>query len=378
MSRPVPVLLMAHQLGPGGTERQLTEVARSLDPARFQPHVACFVDGSRGDELREAGVPILRLPLKSFLSPAAVTCGFGLGRYLRERRIQIVHAFDYPMVCFGVPVAKLARTPVVLSSQRADRALNPSLYRRMQRVTDHMVDGIVVNCEAMRRHLMKDERVAPGLIHLCYNAIDVEHFSPGPGDAGGICVIGVVAVLRAEKGLETLLEAFARLRPAGMDLRLVLVGSGAELPRLQTLAASLGITARCTFKPATTDVVGNLRGIDIFVLPSLSEALSNSLMEAMACGCAAVASRAGGNPELVVDGETGLLFEKGDAGGLAACVQSLVDDTELRKRLAAAGTRKIREQFSLRRSVRQMEEIYESFLRHGCDAPFAENVSARG
>jgi glycosyltransferase involved in cell wall biosynthesis len=361
---PIGVMLMTQRLVPGGTERQLVEIARSLDRSRFSPHVACLVDGVRGQELRAAGVPILNLSLQTFFSPASLRQAFTLARYLREHRIQVVHAFDYPLICFGVPVARLARTPVVLSSQRAHRGLSPPLYRFLQRVTDYVVDGIVANCEAMRRHLVEDEKVAPGLIHICYNGVDTGRFHVVPRSEapGGRLVIGVVAMLRAEKGLDTLIEAFARVKNLHPALHLLLVGSGVMLASLQSLAQSLGVCERCSFEPATKDVTPWLGAIDIFVLPSLSEALSNALMEAMACGCAVVASRVGGNPELILDGETGLLFEKADTAGLAGRLRMLIEDEALRRRLASAGARMIREKFSIEISARRMEQIYESFL----------------
>ena len=359
---PAGVLLMTQQLGPGGTERQVAEMARALDRSRFRPHVACFADGVRGQELRDAGIPVLQLPLTSFFSPQALRQALRLGRYLREHQIEIVHAFDYPLSCFGIPTARVAGSPVVLSSQRGDRELNPPFYRGLQRVTDHMVDGIVVNCEAMRRHLVEDECVARGLIHLCYNGVDTERFHVLPKREGEPLVIGIVSMLRPEKGLDTLLEAFARVKDLDPSMRLLLVGSGSEQEALQARVQALGIAGRCTFEPATNDVAGWLRRIDIFVLPSLSEALSNALMEAMACGCAAIASRVGGNPELVVDGETGLLFEKQDVAGLAARLGLLIKDTEQRRRLAQAGARMIAEKMSIASSARRMEEIYELFL----------------
>jgi glycosyltransferase involved in cell wall biosynthesis len=363
-SHPLNVLLMAQQLGPGGTERQVTEIARALDRTRFRPHVACLVDGPRGRELREAGVPVLDLALRSFQSPAALRGAVRLVRYIRANRIRLAHAFDYPMACFGVPLAKLAGVPVVLSSQRADRKLNPRLYLRWQRVTDRMVDGIVVNCDAMRRHLVADEGIPGQSIHLCYNGIDTARFSPNvrrkaPEEP---LVVGIVALLRPEKGLDTLLEAFARVKDLRPGLRLQLVGDGEMRPRLEQLAAALGIAEQCRIDPATDDVPAWLHKIDIFVLPSLSEAFSNSLMEAMACGCAVAASNVGGNPEMVVDGETGLLFEKGDAEGLACKLRLLIEDDALRRRLAGAAVRSIRDRFSLEASARRMAEIYTSFL----------------
>jgi glycosyltransferase involved in cell wall biosynthesis len=145
-------------------------------------------------------------------------------------------------------------------------------------------------------------------------------------------------------------------------LKLAIVGSGAGESELRALAGTLGISAACVFEPSTAQVGAWLRGIDVFVLPSLSEALSNSLMEAMACGCCVVASRVGGNPELVTHRQTGLLFDPRDSAGLAAALDLLIDQPALRSELASRGTRLIREKFRLETSARRMEQIYSTLL----------------
>jgi len=356
---------MTRALGVGGSERQLTELAKSLDRAEFEPHVGCFQsDGFRAEELRARGVPVARFPVSSFLGPALFTGALSLGRYLRDRRIRLVHTFDVPLNLFGVPVARLSRGVRVISSQRAHRALTPGLRRRLLRLTDGMVDGMVVNCEAVRRELIDVDRVAPRLIHLCYNGIDAALYPPAPEPRAGPVVIGVVCALRPEKGLDTLLEAFAGLGPRP-GARLLVVGSGPSLPGLQALAGRLALGDRCAFEPATKDVARWLRQIDIFVLPSLSEALSNSLMEAMACGCCVVASRIGGNPELVVDGDAGLLFRAGDSDELTRVLDRLLEESALRARLAAAGSERIRRQFTMARAAQRMGAIYREVLGWG-------------
>src|SRR4029077_17040391 len=126
--------------------------------------------------------------------------------------------------------------------------------------------------------------------------------------------------------LSTLMEAFKRMKAGRTGVKLVVVGSGPMLGELQ--AAGYG---DCHFEPAVGNVAPWLRAMDIFVLPSLSEALSNSLMEAMGCGCCPVASNTGGNPELVTDGETGLLFPVGEADALAMCLARVLDEPEYRR-----------------------------------------------
>ncbi len=356
---PAPILLLARELNLGGTERQLAEIARSLDRARFDPRVGVYHPGGvRYEELRSAGVPLLHVPVRSFLRPSFLSAAAGLARYIRRERIALVHTYDPPLNAFGAPVARLAGGGVrVLTSARGSRKLVSSAMRQWLRWTDRMADGIVVNCLAMRRELTGENGVPPERIHLCYNAVDPRVFFPARGK-NDIPVIGCVCALRAEKGLKTLLRAFARTPRA----KLVLVGDGAEKPELQALAASLSIGDRVRFEPGTANVVPWLQRIDIFVLPSLSEALSNSLMEAMACGCAPVASRVGGNPELVTDGENGLLFPAGDDESLASALNRLCDDELLRRRLAAASVSRIAGEFSLTAAARRMGEIYDSVL----------------
>ena len=364
---------MARELGQGGSERQLVEIAKALSRSRFAVHVGCFhPEGFRSVELSRQGIPILHLPVYSLRSLGAIRGALKLARYLRRWRIRLVHTFDTPMNCFAMPVARVFGAPVVLSSQRASRRLSSRPEQFVLRVTDRLVDAVIVNCEAMRRHMMDDEGVRPERLRLCYNGLDTECFQPLarqrlPVVAGASLVIGVVCALRPEKGLPTLLEAFAKVLsgpPSALrsGLRLVVVGSGPMLPTLQSLTIELGLQDRCHFEPSTSDVAAWLRAIDIFVLPSLSEALSNALMEAMACGCAVVASQVGGNPELVSDGTTGLLFRAGDAAELADRLERLIVDDGLRTRVGVAASESVRQRFSLQASVRRMEEIYEELL----------------
>ena len=358
---------MARALDAGGTERQLMEIARSLDRTRYQVHVGCFHRGMRADELESAGIPILQLPVRSFMKPGALVGAWQLIRYIQKNKIQIVHTFDYPLNCFGVPVALLARTPAVLSSQRAHRELTPPLYWKILRVTDRLVKGIVVNSDSVRKEMMAREGVPSGRLHLCYNGIDTARFHAEgrkrmPVLDGAQLVIGVVCVLRPEKGLSTLLNGFAMFAKDFHSARLAIIGSGPELEPLQQLAQQLGIQDDVWFEPATSEVPNWLRSIDIFVLPSLSEALSNSLMEAMACGCACVASRTGGNPELLGQDEAGLLFEPGDAGDLARKLSLLAGDGALRERLVQAAVEKIQHKFSIAAAAARMEQIYEELL----------------
>jgi glycosyltransferase involved in cell wall biosynthesis len=369
MAPPVPILLMIRELGLGGTERQLSAVARSLDPSKFAVHIGCFQDqGLRREELDQAGIPIVRFPVRSFRSPSLLTGALEMRRYIHKHGIRLVHPFDYPAIAFGIPVARTCANVVAVSSQRYHRSLRPGWPHHMQRFTDRLADAVVVNCEYLASHLREEEHVPAERIHLCYNGLDLDIFRPLPGPrrpevADASLVLGVVCALRPEKDLGTLLTAFARVRNLRAGMKLLIVGDGSCKPYLQKQAQALGILDDCVFVPGKAEVAEFLRSIDVFVLPSLSEALSNSLMEAMACGCCAVASRTGGNVELVAEGRTGWLFEPGNATELAGVLQNVIEHDATRKDAAAEGRQFLQEGFSFAAMGRRMEEIYSALLR---------------
>jgi glycosyltransferase involved in cell wall biosynthesis len=364
---------MVRELDLGGSERQLTEVAKSLDRTRFEPHVGCFrLDGLRASELAEAGVPVAHFPVRSFRHPSVLSVARQLVKYIKQHRIQLVHTFDVPTTIFAVPAGRFTNA-VMVASQRAHRDLTSGVMRRLLRATDSIAAGIVVNCEAVKRHLIEDERVPADVIHLCYNGVDVARFGSVRGRrpaalASAANTVGIVCALRPEKSLHTLLEAFAIAQRTHVDTKLAIVGSGPCSSTLQAHAVALEIDAKCVFEPATARVAEWLQALDIFVLPSRSEALSNSLMEAMSCGCAVIASRVGGNVELVQDGRTGLLFDSGDVHQLSAALDRLLGDRTLRANLGAAAARSMRENFSLSASARRMEQSYSDLISHSAGA----------
>ena len=365
----VPVMLLCHTLGIGGSERQLTETAKALDPARFDVHVGAFhTKDLRAAELEAKAIPVVEIPVRSFGNASVIQGAIALRRYVKQHGIRLAHSFDIPLSAFLPFAFPLPPRPVILTSQRAHRRLAPRLHRSLVRVSDRLTDGIVVNCKFVRRHLIEDEHVRPESIHLCYNGIDTERFSPGAAAnipevlCGGDPVVGVVCALRAEKDLPTLVRAFAVLLEQCPRARLLIVGGGSEETNLKRIADESGVSRAALFAPSTADVVPWLRLIDIFVLPSISEALSNALIEAMACGACAVASRVGGNPELTGADDRGFLFEAGDSKQLAALLLHLAENPGLRRAKAAEARRWIVANMSIASAARNMAAIYEEHL----------------
>ena len=358
---------MVRELDQGGVERDVTKIAVHLDRTRYLPHVAAyFAHGMRYEELSSTGIPILHLPMRKLASPQTIRLGFKLWRYIRARGIKVVHSYD-PSGIFGLAIAQMAGVPVVIGSQLGYRGILDPNTQKLLRLADRYSDAILVNCEAIRRYMIEDEHVAADKVELCYNGVVTTEFFPAneakPTElAFADLVIGTVCALRPEKGLRLLQEAFAKLNFPGRKLQLAIIGSGVELPHLQENAARLGIAAACVFIPAQRNVAHWLRAMDIFVLPSLSEAFSNSLLEAMACGCCVVGSRVGGTPELIDENSRGLLFEKGNSQDLANQLTKVIEDESLRAEFGRRAAQHASENLSIEIAARRTADIYDRLL----------------
>lgn len=361
----VPILLVNHSLGPGGAERQLVETALHLRQFGYSPHVASVAGGFGEARLQDAGIPVWRIPLTSYVKPSLAAAIAHARAYIRSNDIRLVHAFDFSLCLFAVLAAR-ASGRIGLTSQRFYMDTVPPNYQRMLRLAHRWAHGIVVNCDALTVYLENGYGIKPEKIHTCHNGLEASRFPSGirklfPEVAGAELVIGTICVMRPEKDVGTLIEAFAAAAIRGA--RLLLVGSGPESESLRAHAERLGIASRTTFLPTTQDVASALNSIDISVHPSLSEGLPNSVMEAMATGRAVVATRVGGCPELIDDDKDGLLFEPRDVAALCSALKRLAADAELRTRLGTAAATRIRTHFSLDAAARRMSEIYSRHLR---------------
>jgi glycosyltransferase involved in cell wall biosynthesis len=365
---PIPILLVVRELASGGIERDVTKLALGFSRDQFIPYVATYKpSGPRFEELTAAGIPILHLDLTSIASTKAVKAALKLRRLIRDKKIQVVHAFDASAV-FAVPVARLLRVPVVLSSMLGSRGLMDSKSQKQLAFTDRLVNAVVVNCEAMRTHMVDDWNVPRDRIELCYNGVDTSEFFPNPTGklseyADASVIIGAVCVLRAEKNLTLLQEAFAKVRNLSPNPKLLLIGSGPELEKLHKNSRRLGIENCSLFVPASQQVAAYMRTIDIFVSCSYSEAFSNSILEAMACGSCVVGSRVGGTPELITDAERGLLFTSNDATDLADKLARLILEPELRQRFGDRAAQFAATKLNMATNLQRTGDIYRKFLR---------------
>lgn len=358
---------MVRELTLGGCERDLTKIATHLDRSRFTPHVGCFIaKGVRFEELRAHDIPVIQLPVRSFMPGPFLAGAREMSRYIRAHAIRLVHCFDVPTTLFGVPVARACRIPGIASQLSYRNYLYSRRDRFLLRIVDRISSKIVVNSKEIQRHLSHDFGIPPALIHLCYNGVDTLEFHAVrrrlPELQAARLVIGIVCALREEKGLPLLIEAFARVRGQQDSIKLVIVGDGPMRARIEALRDQLALQQDLLLVPATPRVAPWMRSIDIFVLPSTSESFSNSLLEAMACGCCVIGSRVGGTPELISEGQSGLLFDSGDVDGLAKSLKKVIADDDFRNRLAAAAAQRAATGFSIESAVERTQALYSSLV----------------
>lgn len=359
----------------GGTENQFMTLSRRLDPARFDVEFACLRRwGPFVQELVDRRIPLSEYKVTTFRSVQAFAQQARLMRHIARRGIQIVHAYNFYGNVFAVPPARLV-APVVIASIRDCAPYLTGMQKRVQRYACQLADCVLVNADAVKDWLISDG-YDRSKIRVIRNGVDLARFRDAPdpdrirrefGLPLGTPLVAVVSRLTPMKGLEHLLEAAAILKLSHPDARFLIVGETAPhatdyLDVLKRLAVEYGVADRVIFTGIRSDIPALLSGVDVSVMPSLNEALSNVLLESMAAGAPTVATRVGGTPEALVDEVTGLLVAPGESRPLAAAIGRLLDDRPLAAGLGQAARQLITDRFSVDRMVSSTEQLYMELL----------------
>jgi glycosyltransferase involved in cell wall biosynthesis len=357
----VPVAIFLTSFHPGGTERQMVELARRLDPSRFTVHLACF--RCEGAWLARAAerASIDEFRIKGLARPGAVRCARRFARWCRDRGILVLQTCDLYANIVGLLAGAWARVPVRIGSRREITADKSAGQIRLQRFAFRMAHKVVANSGAAAGALERDG-VPADRVEIIRNGLDLSVVPERlPGTRAPRTIV-TVANLRPEKRHEVLLSAMRSVHARYPDARLLIVGNGPRRRALQALAVDWGLTGCVQFVGHQDDVGAVLAAADIFALASRSEASPNALIEAMAAGLPAVATAVGGIPEIVAEGETGLLAPVDDAAAFARGLFRLMDDPALAERMGAAARRRAVERHSFDRMTRAFEQLYLSQL----------------
>jgi glycosyltransferase involved in cell wall biosynthesis len=359
----------------GGTETQAVELARRLDPARFQVTVGCLrKEGPLLERLKGTSVDIVKIDLgRGIDSPSGILGVLKLARYLRKRRFEVVHAHDLWSNMVGMAAAMLARVPVTITSQRdlSHDAWYGTYRRRVLRFLQRRSSIVLTNAKAIRDGLVAQDGIPPEKVCVIYNGVDLDKFRNSHPDRAGMfphsegnkLIVLVGNMISDVKGHLVLIPAAAEIVRQHPKTQFALVGEGPKRAEFEAQVATSGLKENFLFLGRRTDVAQILACCDIAVLPSLAEGLPNAVLEYLAAGLPVVASALGGNLEVIQDGITGLLVPAQDSRALAHALTRLVEDQEFSTRLARAGQEHVARYFSFERLVAEVGKLYTSQLR---------------
>jgi len=367
MTEPTRTLFLIDELDIGGTEQQILELVKRLDRTRYLPHVCCFRPGRVAREIEAAGVPVFVLPKRAKVDGRLI---LSLVRLLRRERIHLLQTYLFTANTWGRLAGRLARVPIIVSSERNVDMWEQGFKRVLGRLLDRWTHVTIGNSEAVKAYLTR-KGLPADKVRVIYNGVDPDRFT-GPvaiddikselGIPPNHAVVGLLARLEPQKDPHTFLQAAALVAATCPAVSFLVVGGGSLYENLRREAASLGLAERVIFTGPRRDVARLLAVCDVSVISSLKEGMSNSIMESMAAGKPVVATRVGGNPELIQDGETGFLTQPGDVVALANAIRRIVEDPPLARALGLQARARISQRFSVDAMVDATERLYDELV----------------
>lgn len=365
--RTVNVLLLSGsgEFG-GGGEYSLLDLVSALAGSPFRPLVVCPGRGALWERLRGSGISAEILPFPEWRSARliAITRALAdLAALVKGRQVSLVHvnAIGRAALYAGL-VGRWRRVPVIWHV----RVKESEGWK--DRCLARLTTRIVANSNAAARRF---RGCAPAKVRRIYNGVDLARFTPGPsspdlrlalGLPSAAPIVGSIGRFVAYKGYRYLLEAARLVRAKIPEAHWVLVGDGELRAELEVQCRHLGLEAMVHFAGWQERVPEFLALFDLFVLPSLGEHFGRVLLEAMAMAKAVLATNAGGVPEIVLDGETGILVPPADPAAMAAAAVSLLQDPAAAAQLGAAGRRRAESEFSLARHGEAIRALYREVL----------------
>jgi glycosyltransferase involved in cell wall biosynthesis len=352
---------MIDRLNRAGTETQLLALIHHLDRQRVRPFL-CLLDGtdahSRSLELSDC--PIVRLGVRSLRHPSTLTHAIRLGRFLAQHRIDVLQVYFADSTYLGTVSARLVGVPFVVRTRNNLGYWLTPVHRRLGRLCSRFAAATVANSEACRRAVIADEGPRPSSVVVIENGVDLPRFAhlPAPFCQPDLRRVGILANLRAVKNLALFVETASQVALGHPQVRFLIAGEGELRPDLQRAIWERGLADRFTLPGFVSDAPAFLGKLDVAVLCSHSEGMSNALLEYMAAGRPIAATSVGGNPELIEDGVHGLLVPPGDSSALAKAIDRLLTNPALAVQLGHSARLRAQQRYGRLNMVRRFEEFY--------------------
>ncbi|MFO0904071.1 MAG: glycosyltransferase [Pirellulales bacterium] len=356
-SSPLRVAHVAFSLRTGGMERLLVEFARHHDRTATQLSFYCLTDEGRpAEDIRAAGRPVESLHKAAGFRLRTV---WQLARRFRRERIDVVHTHNSGAMIYGALASRFAGVSAVVHTRHGQRfgagRRQTLTFAQMTKLVDRVVsvsrDGA---CQSLR------EGIAPSRVQTIWNGIDLSRFAFRGAQPGRPAIL--VARMVPEKDLPTLLAAVELVVQREPTFQLRLVGDGPALAAARARAARGAWGRHLEFLGERSDVADLLADSSLFVLSSRTEGISLTLLEAMASGLPVVATRVGGNTEVVDDESTGLLVPVAHPALLADAIVRLWRSPSVATDMGAAGRRRVETHFDVKGMIRQYESLYREVV----------------
>jgi glycosyltransferase involved in cell wall biosynthesis len=358
----VTVAQLTLTLNFGGLEVLVIQLAEQLQRRGIRSPIVALSEGTLVEEARSRGIETFTLGKRDGFDPRIL---WKVARLVRRHHIDVLHTHNFAPLIYGALAGRVAGARVINTRHgRATLSTLPFIWR--------LTDRAIAVSDDARREMLKHNTIPPERVRVILNGIDLAPYRQlDPTDnalrrelgiAAGTPIVGVVARLAPEKDHATLLRAFRTVRERGVAAELVIVGGGELEATLRTLCHELGIESAVHFLGFRKNIPQLVHGMDLFVLPSRMEGVSLTLLEAMAAGKPVIATRVGGNPEVVVDHETGYLVGPGGADSLAAAMTRLLSQPALASQFGRAGRERALSAFSADRMVDAYAAQYAEVL----------------
>ena len=360
------ILLVTDEMEVGGSQRQIAHLLGGLDRARWQPELLYFRRPSfLVDEIRATGVRVHHLPKRGRIDPRFLLRYAAL---LRGGHYQLVHAFSLTAELWTTLACALVRRPPrVIASVRGLYLDESPRFWRLKRFVAGRSTAVIANARACAAAAAAGTGLGAERFEVVPNGVDLPAPLPPVVRAARRDTLGVprgrpfglfVGRLVAVKNLPCLVRALARIPPPRRPW-IAVAGDGPLRRELEDMAHAAGLQADLVFLGERADATAMMQAADFLLLTSWQEGMSNAVLEAMAAGCAVIASAVGGNRELVEDGRTGLLFDSDDDRALARCMEGLCGDPERRARLSTAAREQAAAAHAIPAMVAGTAAVYE-------------------
>ncbi len=370
------VLHVVLSMETGGLENGIVNLINNADNDNFIVDVLC---------LREKGTLVQRIQNENSKvifdgnqNPSLLTAIKKIYKACKDGHYQVVHSHGFTTMFASYLATKLTKTTIIMNGEHGTLYYASFRQRLLQKWLFKSMDINLTVSNELKDKIKKEFNISNGNFKPIINGVDSDTFKPNlcssiRGELNIMrsdIIIGSVGRLESIKNYPSLIKAFSLALNSNPHIHLVLAGDGSERSNLETLVAQLNITGRVHFLGSRDDIPNVMNSFDLFVLPSFSEGLSNTLLEAMSCGVPVIASHVGGNPEIVKLGVSGFLYPSNDIDALTRILCDICNSQGDIWKLSKSARDHILNHYSLQSMVNNYEDVYKQLLTENKQTSF--------